>query len=134
MVDVKQKCSEYLDCMNCDWLYDCDNNYSDKQLLECTFNKLKQDFYKQTEMSLIVEQMCMGYRDCNIDYYKNEGEFHYDMHEKYDNEILIKFKLNSPEVLKFMEELDGIKCKDFYFTENFGEESGCEFDRIWVWW
>ena len=87
-----------------------------------------------------IKQFCNYFSDCNIDYHiKNDNNskeiFFYDMHNLYSNEILITFPKNSSQTLKFLDKLYlNFSMEKIYWTENWGDESGCSFDRIWIWW
>lgn len=90
-------------------------------------------------MSLIenyIENYCEKFDDCIIEYCIEDGNFYYDMHEQYEYEMLITFPLNSSQTLNFFNGLNEIfdKKDNVYWTENWGEESNCEVDRIWIWW
>lgn len=43
-IDRGFNAEDYLDCLNCDRLYDCDNNYSEEQLDECVVDSLMEEF------------------------------------------------------------------------------------------
>ena len=84
-----------------------------------------------------VLKLCEKYPDALLSYQKNGGgDFWYGMADHYTNEILLLFPLNSPQIIGFMDDLFkkyGYD-DDYNFKENYGEESGCEYDRLWIWW
>lgn len=64
--------------------------------------------------------------------------FYYDMRGEFKNEMLITFSINST-MNEFIDELYKLYDKynhtdnEFQYNENYGEESGCEKDRVWIW-
>ena len=89
-----------------------------------------------------LEDYCSDFTDAEIDYCHNKNDsphlsFYYDMDDQYDNEMLVIFPINSTQIVEFLNGLeDSFRSviAHMYWTENWGEESGCEYDRVWIWW
>lgn len=89
-----------------------------------------------------IQELCDEYEDATFEYcFYNHNDpkgsadctFQYEMDRYFDNEALVTFKKNSNEIIEFTQEL--IKNDNILdCMENFGEESGSDCDRLWIWW
>lgn len=83
-----------------------------------------------------IENYCKKFNESTIAYCIDSGDFYYEMHTKYNHEMLITFPINSSQILEFLSGLNQIfhENDNVYWHENYGEESGANVDRIWIWW
>lgn len=90
-------------------------------------------------MERYIENYCDQFCECEVAYYieaDDFDEFYYDMHKQYNHEMLITAPINSIQIVEFLDGLNKIFSPNdnVYWTENWGEESGADCDRIWIWW
>ena len=84
-----------------------------------------------------VFDLCEKYSDASLSYHKSGGgDFWYGMGDHYNNEMLLLFPLNSPQINEFMDDLFKKygHVDNYDYKENYGEESGAKYDRLWIWW
>ena len=117
------------------WLKDKNGNRIRKFVQEDMATIRFIDEYDINKMEEFVEELCEKHGG-ELEYHIDGGLFYYEMHDEYDNEIMVSFPKGSNQIYEFMEDLYDEYKKDvrYNYKEIFGDECGDSVDKLLIWW